>query len=243
MQDSFYRNFLNDSDKIVNFIGAGGKTTLIQRLSRDCHSMGKKVLILSLYPFVAPLEAKILLSDDTSIINDQIKREFKKSSIIYAGKHLNKGTIENFSITELKKFLADVPADHIFIEADMVKGRSLSGYQHVPLSIFTNINRYINVLGADALSQIKNKNWLAHEDEFWKDKRVLTPLDIANWYKKNEFFMKLREKHKFSTFFINKVENIYIENLSIPLAKSLKLDGFERVIIGSVFNSNLHVIK
>ena len=43
--------------------------------------------------------------------------------------------------------------------------------------------------------------------------------------------------------YINKVENIYIENLAIPLAKNIKLQGAENVLIGSVFNSNLHLVK
>ena len=50
MQDSFYRNFISEQDKVIAFIGGGGKSTLMYRLSKDCQSLGKKVIILSLFP-------------------------------------------------------------------------------------------------------------------------------------------------------------------------------------------------
>ena len=96
MQDSFYRNFLEEGDKIVAFIGGGGKSTLMQRLSRDCLYLKKKVVILSLHPMVSPLEANILLSDNPSSIDQQVKKEFTHSNLLYIGKKLTKGTIENF---------------------------------------------------------------------------------------------------------------------------------------------------
>jgi hypothetical protein len=68
-------------------------------------------------------------------------------------------------------------------------------------------------------------------------------MDIAAWHKGHPLFEKLSQKSLPATYFINKVENIFIENIAIPLGKSYKLADVERVIIGSVYNSNLHVIK
>ena len=243
MQDSFYRNFISENDKVVAFIGGGGKTTLIQRLSKDCISIGKKVVILSLHPFIAPLEANIVVTNDHSLLKKQIAREFKKSRFLYLGKDYKKGVVINFNLTEIKRLISDISCNHVFIEADFANGRSISGYTRVHPSLFAIINRYINVLGADALNQAINSNWIAHQDEFWESKKVLMPIDIASWMQSTPLFIKLGAQSFPATFFINKVENIYLENLAILLAKRIKLSGIERVIIGSVFNSNLHLIK
>jgi len=173
----------------------------------------------------------------------KIKNELKSVKIIYAGKKIQNGIIENFSLSEIKNVVTDLPGDHIFIEADSTKGRSLSGYNRVSFTIFKLIDRYVNIIGADALNQQKNANWIAHQDNFWKKKKIILPMDITKWLNTHPLFEKLSKKQIASTFYINKVENIFIENLAIPLAKSIKLSGTEKVLIGSVFNSNLHLIR
>ena len=112
MQDSFYRNFLSDHDKILAFIGGGGKTTLIQRLSQDCHSLGKKIIILSLFPYIAPLEAKIVVSETGSSLKKKITTEIKSSKILHIGKKIQNGIVENFNISEIKKIITDLSCDH-----------------------------------------------------------------------------------------------------------------------------------
>jgi hypothetical protein len=233
MQDSFYRNFLSDSDKFVAFIGGGGKTTLIHRLSKDCQSIGKKVVILSLFPYIAPLEAKTVISPSTTALKKKVGNAIRSAKVLHIGKNIQKGIVENFTISEIKKLLNDLSCDHIFIEADSTKGRSISGYNRIYSSIFQHIHRYINIIGADALNQQKNANWIA----------LILPMDITEWMNSHPLFKKLTKKSLTSTFYINKVENIFIENLAIPLAKSIKLAGTEKVLIGSVFNSNLHLIR
>jgi hypothetical protein len=243
MQDSFYRNFISEQDKVIAFIGGGGKSTLMHRLSKDCQSIGKRIIILSIFPYIAPIDAKIVISSSASTLKNKIKTVIKSSKIIYIGKKVQNGVLENFNISDIKKLLKDLPGDHIFIEADSTKGRSISGYNRVSISIFQYVHRYINIVGADALNQQKNSNWIANQDEFWKKKKVIVPMDIGKWIKSHPLFEKLKNKSIPSTFYINKVENIYIENLAIPLAKNIKLAGAEDVLIGSVFNSNLHLIR
>jgi hypothetical protein len=205
--------------------------------------MGKRVVIFSVFPYIAPLEAKIILSSSVSNLKKKIESAFNKTKIVYIGKKIQNGIIENYSISEIKNFFEELPGDHIFVEADSTKGRSISGYNRISISILQNTDRYINIVGADALNQQKNANWIAHQDEFWKKKKVIVPMDIGNWINSHPFFKKLQNRKISSTFYINKVENIYIENLAIPLAKNIKLTGVENVLIGSVFNSNLHLVK
>ncbi len=243
MQDSFYRHFIDEEEKYIAFIGGGGKTALIQRIAKDCKSLGKNVIILSLQPFITPAEANVFISSSLQNIDHQLINEFKKTRILYIGKKIQNNAVGNFSLAEIKKNLKNLPGDHIFIEADEVNGCSLSGYKNISQLLLQQMDRYINIIGADAFNQIKNRHWLESEDTFWQSKRILLPMDIAAWYKSSSLFNKLFHLSIPATFFINKVENIYIENMAIPLAKSFKMNGVERVITGSVFNSNLHLVK
>ena len=168
---------------------------------------------------------------------------FQPSIYYISEKLINSQPLSISVLRRLKLLIKTIEADHIFIEADLANGCSVSGYNKVPLSLLQAANRCVNILGADAFNQIKNKNWLAATDSYWKNKSILSPMDIGGWYASSTLFTKIKELARPSTFFINKVENIYIENMAIPLAKSFKLNGVERVITGSVFNSNLHLIK
>jgi len=243
MQNAFYRSFLDENEKIVAFIGGGGKSTLIRRLAKDGQRFGKKVVILSQFPFFTPVEAKTIIADDPTLLCRQVNAELAESSTLYIGKSFKESTINNFTLTEVKIVINAIQADHIFIEADRADGCSLSGYEKVSVSLLQETDRYINIIGADAFNQIKNKNWLSAEDKFWRKKTVLSPLEIGAWFNSSTLFAKINDLHVPGTFFINKVENIYIENTAIPLAKNFKVNGIERVITGSVFNSNLHLVR
>jgi hypothetical protein len=243
MQDSFYRNFLDEQDRIVAFVGGGGKTTLIQRLLKDCLSLNKKVIVIPLFPYIIPTNFKTCISDDIVPLKSKIKRALKKYPVVHVGKTLQKGILTGFGFSKIQRIFEEIESDHIFIEADLAKGRSISGYHHMPASLYLHIDRCINMIGADALNQKINMNWIAYLDEFWQSKKVLLPLDITNWILSLPQLKKMSDKEIAVTFFVNKVENMYIENLAIPLAKSIKLSSVERVLFGSIYNASLHLIR
>jgi hypothetical protein len=243
MQDSFYRNLINVKEKVILFIGGGGKSTLMERMSHDCRSMGKTVLISSLYPYITPIEAKLLLSNNPSQIQIQLTKEFKKNTIIYLGKKSNEKGVIGFTIGELRTIISKITADHIFIEADLALGQSLSSYENVPVSLSTTADRYINVIGSDMFNQPIGKKSLLSEDPYWKIHSVFSPHGLADWFTSHPVLTKLSKKTIPGTLFINKVENIYLENLAIPFARNLKLSGIDKVVVGSVFNSRLNVIQ
>lgn len=243
MQNSFYHCFLNENERIIAFIGGGGKSALIHRLLYDCKNLNKTIIISSLFPFRIPLEAHTLISEDVGIIIDRLPGEVKKNRIIYLGKRIQEDLITGFTSREIKLIIDNLPAHHFFLEADNTNGRSLSGYQKVPKSFPYAVHRFINVIGADAFNQKKNTSWLSSNDAYWKSKTNLSMIYISEWYKNHRVLANIAKKSISCTYFINKVENIFVENLAIPLAKSFKLAGVDKVIIGSIFNSTFHVIK
>jgi hypothetical protein len=243
MQNSFYHCFLDENDQITLFIGGGGKSALITRLLYDCKSLAKTVVVSSLFPFRVPIEARTLINENVHIIIERLPDEIKQNKVVYLGKSIHKDVIEGFNNREIKKITDNLPTSHLFLEADITKGRSISGYNKVSKSFPYPVHRCINVIGADAFNQQKNTSWLSSIDSFWKSKKILSPVYISEWYKNHPALAKLAKKSSAFTYFINKVENIFVENLAIALAKSFKLAGVERVIIGSIFNSTFHVIK
>ena len=71
----------------------------------------------------------------------------------------------------------------------------------------------------------------------------MTPNQLATMCLAHPKLAKIRKKHRHLIFFLNKVENLLVENLAIQLAKNLKLGGVEKVVLGSIFNSTLHQLK
>lgn len=244
MQSYFYQTLVSEPDKIIPVIGGGGKSTLIKRLAQDGKSQGKTSVIASLFPLPFPYESSTLISKDSDIIRKQLPSELEKYKILFIGKKIDKNHILPFTAEELEIILKVNQADHFFIEADNTLGRSLSGYEKVDVSgvIFT-CDRILNLLGADALNQRRNENWTLSRNKFLLQEEMLTPNHLAAWYLEHPKLQKLRKKNIPLTFFLNKVENLLVENLAIQLAKNLRVGGFDTVMLGSIFNSTIFLLK
>lgn len=243
MKYNYYSNLLNENERRIHFIGGGGKSTLIYRIAKSGIKSNKKVIITSLFPFLAPLDSTIVLIKDISAGRADICKELDHNGMIYLGRGYEKTHISGFTNADIEKILSTVACDHILVEYDSVEGRSLSDYKTVKFSVKSLPDRFINVIGSDAFNQVKSSSWLKTRDQYWAENPVLSPIHIAAWIKKHPLILKIKANNIPMTTFINKVENIFIENLSIPLAKNLKLMDMDRVFIGSVYNSYLFEVK
>jgi hypothetical protein len=243
MKAAFYLNLIKESDKIVYFIGGGGKSNLMFLLASDSIKLNKKIIITSLFPFLTPLESSLILTKDITSCKQHIASELDKKGLIYLGKSYEKAYIDGFTRQEIKKIITTINFDHLLIESDSVAGRSLSDYRAVGTIAAGKIDRVVIVLGSDAFNQAKNDSWLLTNDTFWENRQVLAPIHLAAWLRKHPVIKRIQKNKIPITFFINKVENIFVENLSIPLAKNLMLSGIERVFIGSVYNRYLFEVK
>ncbi len=242
MKNSSSSMFLDPDEKLICFIGGGGKSTLIHHLSKDCISIGQTAAIFSMFNSIIPLEAHTLITDDKKNFIAQLKLELKSSPVVYVGKKLQNDKLEAFSNNEIQRLLKlELPADRIFIEADTTNGRSVSGY--VKNAVLNNADRWINIMGADAFNKQKSDTWIKSRDTFWLNKDMLTPINLAEWIDSRDIFKKIKNKNTPVTFFLNKVENIFTQNLAHSFGKKVKQSGFDRVIIGSVFNSQFQLIE
>jgi hypothetical protein len=243
MQSYFFQTFLTEQDKTILVLGGGGKSALIKKLAGDSKSLDHATIIASLFPLPFPYESSTLISKDPVLIRKQLKSELEKYKIIFIGKKIDKNYILPFSKSELEKISRNNPADHFFIEADNTNGRSLSGFEKVDLSIPFKVQKVIIVVGADAINQRRNENWTISRSKFLIQDPYMTPNTLAAMFLAHPKLVKIRKKYKPPIFFLNKVENLLVENLAIQLTKKLKLGGIEKVVMGSIFNSTLHQLK
>jgi len=243
MKDSFHRNLIEEQDKNILFIGGGGKSALIRRLNDDCTAQRKKTIVLSFYQQRFPIDSHTIIAADIKNIIRAAPAELKKHLTLSIGKKYENSVLNPFSISEIAKITNHVDAEHMFLEADYCSGKSLSNLKKVPILSALNIQRCILVIGADVLNQTYSKVWTNSSDNFWRENPTFSPLNICTWYSENITLSRLQKRQIPVTCFINKVENTYMGNLALVLAKELKKLGFDRVLTGSVFESVLQVIK
>jgi hypothetical protein len=242
MNSSATSMFLDPSDQVVVFIGGGGKSTLIHHLCRDFSSTGQKIAVISIYPSIIPMEANTMIAKDIKNLKSQIKQELKSTPVIYIGKQLENERLDAYKSSEISQIIkSGLPVDRLFIEADATSGKSVSGYSR--LTINYPADRCINIMGADAFNKPFENTWIKSRDPFWSKRDMLTPMNLEEWMESREIFRKIRKKGIPLTFFLNKVENIFTQNLAHSFGKKIRQTIFDRVIIGSVFNSQFQLIE
>jgi hypothetical protein len=204
---------------------------------------GKTVLVLSNHSFYAPPDSSVVLSQDVNILTAQVSRELKKQSILYLGKSLDERYISGFTDNEIKEIINTAKCDHILIEADKTQSRSLSGFDHLRLKTLSLANRCILLIGADVLNQPNTNAFIKTKEKFWKNIDLIEPVHIVEWLKSHKFVKHLAIHNVPLTVFINKVENIFYKNVAINFGRQLKQSGIEKILYGSIYNSEYQYIK
>jgi hypothetical protein len=243
MKDSFHRNLVEEQDKIILFIGGGGKSALIRRLNEDCTALQKKTALFSSFPQKFPIESYTIIASDVKNILRAAPVEYKKHQSLYFGKKYENDILIPFSVSDISRIIEGLDIKHAFLEADQSSGKSLSNLRKIPGINALHVDRCIFVIGADVLNQKYSNTWTNGGSSFWKNHTTFSPLNIGAWYSGNSTFKRLSDLQIPVTCFINKVENTYTANLALILAKELKKVGLERVLTGSVFESALQVIR
>jgi len=237
--NSFYQSITEESDKTILFAGAGGKSLLIDRMCQEMIVRKKKAVVVSFYPFYVPLERKMVISDQTRIIATHLK----KDPVIYLGQKYQTDKLTGYSSKNIKNIIDNIAADHILVEADKSEGRSLSALDNLKGITINSINRFVYVVGADVFNQENNAHWLVTKDDFWAKRIYLSMVDIGTWFLNHTAVRSLKKRKIPISIYINKIENMFLENQAIGLGRELKRAGIDRVVYGSIFNSETHTIR
>ena len=239
----FHEALFKDSEKVIAFAGGGGKSVLINKICQECKKSGKTALVFSNYPLYIPPDTSIFIAKDLEIIKSQISREISKHQIVYLGKTFDGEKIEGFNYNEVRNITESALCDHVLIEIDQTQSRSFSGFDNLRIKTAMQTDRCVLIFGADALNQPNNETYLKSQEIYWQEQMMFEPVKIVDWLVNHKFFKNLSEHKIPLTVFINKVENIFHKNLTINFARQLKINHIDRVLYGSVYNSEFHEIK
>jgi hypothetical protein len=239
----FYQSICDLSDKKIAFIGGGGKSALIYRISQELKKKEKKVLVVSRHPIYVPPDTGVFISNDINIILQRVPKELEEQGVVYLGASIDEKALAAFNEQIFHAIISKVTADHILIEADHTHGRSVSGFDKLKQRNLNHAERCVLVIGADALNQPCSEMFIKTRDNYWRNRLRLEPDLIADWLMNHKIMTHINEQHIPITVFINKVENMLFKNMSIGFARQLKQLEIDRVFYGSVFNSEINPVR
>lgn len=126
------------------FVGAGGKTTLIQKQAAEYRAEGKKVFVTtSTHMFIEP---DTLLTDDPEVIIMQLRRTGYAMAGIPEGEKI--GTLSPETYHRVCTF-----ADVVLVEADGSARRSIKFPNATEPVIFENVEEVVVVCGLHAIGK------------------------------------------------------------------------------------------
>lgn len=162
--------------EIISFVGGGGKSSLIKRLSNELKELKKRVIITTTTHIYKP-EHNVVLHENL----DEIKDALEKHCVVTVGLPSDNQKLKSFS----DSFLAQLPniCDVLLIEAD--------GSKHMPIKapaihepvIPSYTTLVVGVTGLDCLG--KPINEVSHRAEILanvlnkKQNNLLLPEDVA----------------------------------------------------------------
>lgn len=144
-----------EKDKVISFVGGGGKSTSINVLAQEFKDMGKRVLITTTTMIFYP-EHK----DNDKFILGEIPMEYKakQGTITLFGKTMVHEKIQGPNPMELKEIYNRNIFDIILIEADGAKRKPITAPAlHEPVvPNFTRVT--IGVIGLDSVGQLLDED-------------------------------------------------------------------------------------
>lgn len=142
--------------EIIALYGAGGKTTLLNRLGRELAGTGKKVLLTTTTKIFSPAAGTpTVLESDFKAAVAALRKKFRRHDLVVLGSSLlSNGKFDGIEPDWAKKFLAEELASYILIEADGAARRPVKGYASFEPVLPREADLIIPLQGLDALGSI-----------------------------------------------------------------------------------------
>ena len=145
---------------IIALYGAGGKTTLLERLARELAGMGEKVLLTTTTKILRPAGIPAVINDDLEAAAAALREKFHRYNLVALGSSLLSGNkFVGIDSAWAKELLAGGPASYIIIEADGAARKPIKGYASFEPVLPWEANLIVPVQGIDALGlPLEEKN-------------------------------------------------------------------------------------
>ncbi len=195
--------------RIVSIIGGGGKSTLMEKLSKELVQKGLKVVVTSTTKFQIPQGTALVLQDENSDYIQEAKTLLRELNVVAIAKAHYKDKsrligVKRADITGIRQ-LADV----VLIEADGSRQRGLKTHKEYEPVIPSSTQTTIIVVSAETVGQpLDARN--VHRAELFSSKwdlplgSKLTPQIIARELLSPYSYLRNIPLNSTVSFFINK---------------------------------------
>ena len=226
----------------VSLVGAGGKTTLINKLTESLRRK-KKILVSSTTAFIKP---EITMYDfmDYAYHKDYDLGSIDRPGIYIIGKGKN---LEDLVLGLTNEDIENISSkfDHSIIECDFSNGRPLKGFRdHEPI-IPSSSDITVGILDIQSLGLVVNAANIHHLDKYLE----LTGSSIGSLVTIKHLTKVVNDKSALfknavgkKVLYINKVEKEMDEALALNLYESLDLTDIDMVVEGSLIEDRYFVL-
>jgi len=231
---------------MVVFVGAGGKTSAMNRLAKDLYSSGETAILTTttkIYP-IGGLEYQLSLVGDLeapSIINSIY---WERPKIIILGKEINQeGKIVGLDpgkINGIRNIRKDLT---ILVEGDGAKGKPFKAPRDFEPVIPDKATIVVPVIGIDSIGKSLSETSF-HGTEYMC---LLTGLKLGETFRAKDAAAVLLSKDGYQKEvpksarwipLINKVDNLHDRKNALELVEILKASGVEKIILSSLKDEN-----
>jgi probable selenium-dependent hydroxylase accessory protein YqeC len=222
-----------DKKELISFVGGGGKTTTLFKLSKELKQKGKRVLVTTTTAIYFPHKEdydKIIIGDSDKVIEKL--RNIKNGTITIVGAKISK---ENKLKGIKKEIIDDIynkdMFDYILVEADGSKRKPIKApAEHEPVIPINNY-KTIGVIGLDALgTEIKEEN--VHRPEIFcsitgsKINDIINEEKILKLVLDKEGLFKGSAKYSKRYVLLNKMDDEKTKKIAFKIINLLKQSNF-----------------
>ena len=226
----------------VALVGAGGKTTLINRLTESLRKK-KKILVSSTTTFIKPTETMFDFID-VAYSEDYDLSSYEKTGIYLIGRGKNlKDLVMGLEIPDIERISAHF--DQTIIECDFSNGRPLKGFREFEPEIPETTDVTIGIVDIQALGlQVNSKN-IHHLDRYIELTgasigSLVTIQDLVKIVENSKALFKNAKGKK--VLYINKVEKAVDQALATTLLEALNVDNLDLILEGSLVDNRYDIL-
>ncbi len=239
---------------LVAIVGAGGKTSLMRRLTEELAGIGMRVAATTttkVRKSEAGLYPAVILTDEEMDPDRAIGECLERYGSVFVGKNLlTNGKISGIDPEEADRLFLRSDIDHVLVEADGAAGRPLkapAGHEPVIPSLTTMT---VAVAGCEVLGKPVSPDLVFRQERFQEitgaaPGGIISPEKVSALFLRAGGLFKGTPKEARLIAFLNKMELVEDRNLIECLAELLlaSASGVDLVIAGSLYEKKYALFR
>ncbi len=169
---------------VVTIYGAGGKTSLMETLTRELTARKKTVIQTTTTKIFRPEGVPVVIGEDLTAVREQVGAAIDSHGLAVLGAaHLPEDKLAGIDPAWPESLLEHHIADYVIIEADGSARKPIKGYASYEPVFPTHSDLLIPVLGIEAIGQPITSNNVHRSDAFRKltGAQLEEPLTVSHF--------------------------------------------------------------